>query len=449
MERLRLSVVGIDPVGGTQKFSVPITSNAFNEVEGPIIAGNGYAYLAYTDVPTDGSIYHLMVLRVDGSGNYLSIPIQDFVPPAGNVLGFGSNMITNADTGIVLSWQMQETPVAQYDRTPHSIPGVHGAKPQPRPAGAPAPTAPPTFGMAVITGTSANVISPPAAPGQIAAVVPLVQAQDGSFVGSGEVGSTLNPQTSMIAFDASGNVRWVVPNETPQIATDDGGVIGSHRGLRMIRAGAQWVLSALQVYSWMGNAYTDGPVDQIVPLLLFLAQSYAAVPGGRPGGAPAAGTYVPTLGAVYRSEIAQLAKSDVGDSSRWRETFGTTCNLFVKDVLQDASDATQLSIPYPTRPTYYRFGVIPRVQAFLAADWANPHTNGGCWKPLPAGPDGALPGDVVQRPASRLEGPMGRVTSDLWWRLTAALRITRTRRLQMFRRTGGRRRKCQPSYPER
>ena len=29
-----------------------------------------------------------------------------------------------------------------------------------------------------------------------------------------------------IAFDPAGNVRWVVPNETPQIATADGGVIG-------------------------------------------------------------------------------------------------------------------------------------------------------------------------------------------------------------------------------
>jgi hypothetical protein len=30
----------------------------------------------------------------------------------------------------------------------------------------------------------------------------------------------------MIAFDATGNQRWIVPNEQPQIATADGGVIG-------------------------------------------------------------------------------------------------------------------------------------------------------------------------------------------------------------------------------
>jgi hypothetical protein len=31
----------------------------------------------------------------------------------------------------------------------------------------------------------------------------------------------------------------------------------------------------------------------------------------------------------------------------------------------------------------------------LAADWANPSYNGGCWKPLPAGPNGARPGDII------------------------------------------------------
>src|SRR5262249_6186613 len=32
---------------------------------------------------------------------------------------------------------------------------------------------------------------------------------------------------------------------------------------------------------------------------------------------------------------------------------------------------------------------------FLAADWANPNYNDGCWKPLPGGPSFALPGDVL------------------------------------------------------
>jgi hypothetical protein len=57
-----------------------------------------------------------------------------------------------------------------------------------------------------------------------------LQRQDGSFVGVAFVGDQwanfydLVPY--MVAFDASGAVLWSVPNEEPQIATADGGVIG-------------------------------------------------------------------------------------------------------------------------------------------------------------------------------------------------------------------------------
>lgn len=128
--------------------------------------------------------------------------------------------------------------------------------------------------------------------------------------------------------------------------------------------------------------------------------SYAAAIAGNPG---ASGTYVPTLGSIYRDEIASLAKGYVGDSTDWKEGFPNppvTCNIFVSAVLNQASDQTDLSIPAPTRPTRYRFGPgpfegIPRVDAFLASDWANPSMNGGCWKMRSTGPDGALPGDVI------------------------------------------------------
>jgi hypothetical protein len=46
-------------------------------------------------------------------------------------------------------------------------------------------------------------------------------------VGAVDVGDTYARTRApfMIAFDATGNVRWTAPNEQPQIATDDGGVI--------------------------------------------------------------------------------------------------------------------------------------------------------------------------------------------------------------------------------
>src|SRR5579863_8229208 len=55
----------------------------------------------------------------------------------------------------------------------------------------------------------------------------MLQREDGSFVGTAEItpdGS--NPQYNMVAFNSSGNVLWTVANETPQIATAGGGVIG-------------------------------------------------------------------------------------------------------------------------------------------------------------------------------------------------------------------------------
>lgn len=60
-----------------------------------------------------------------------------------------------------------------------------------------------------------------AAPGQNSAVFPVLQLADGSYVGSA-FGSTNN---YMVAFDASGSVKWTVPGYNPDIATADGGML--------------------------------------------------------------------------------------------------------------------------------------------------------------------------------------------------------------------------------
>lgn len=64
----------------------------------------------------------------------------------------------------------------------------------------------------------------------------------------------------------------------------------------------------------------------------------------------------------------------------------------MKDVLNEAAAG---AIPFPTRPTRYLLWVIPRTDAFLATDWANPNKEDRCWKVVPGGPDEALPGDVL------------------------------------------------------
>ncbi len=85
------------------------------------------------------------------------------------------NVITNADTGIVLTWTGD--------------------------VGSP--------GMAVTTGTSVSVVNYPSGPNG-GPVVPVPQAQDGSFVGLGGDST----QSFMIAFDQSGNMRWSVAGTT-------------------------------------------------------------------------------------------------------------------------------------------------------------------------------------------------------------------------------------------
>jgi len=55
-------------------------------------------------------------------------------------------------------------------------------------------------------------------------IEPVLQVQDGSFVGQYFDDSSL--LYNMVAFDQSGTVRWIVSNEQPLMATDDGGVIG-------------------------------------------------------------------------------------------------------------------------------------------------------------------------------------------------------------------------------
>lgn len=104
------------------------------------------------------------------------------------------------------------------------------------------------------------------------------------------------------------------------------------------------------------------------------------------------------MGAIYRETVAELAKQEVGNSSTWKEgglNPPVTCNIFVRAILDNASDVTALHVPAPTRPPRTKFLVFTRIDAFLAADWANPSKNARCWKVLPGGSDAALAGDVL------------------------------------------------------
>ena len=80
----------------------------------------------------------------------------------------------------------------------------------------------------------------------------------------------------MVAFDASGNVRWTVPNEHPQIATASGGVIGQSGIIYDSSGNAFGQIPDLPSYSWLGYAYQDGPVSQVTASSFNSAASFRA-----------------------------------------------------------------------------------------------------------------------------------------------------------------------------
>lgn len=98
-----------------------------------------------------------------------------------------------------------------------------------------------TYGLATTSGGSlASTISIPTA------MTPVLQAQDSTFVGTNSNG--------MVAFDQSANVKWTLPNDSPQIATADGGVIG-YSGVTYDNQGRATRQIALPTESWTGNGY--------------------------------------------------------------------------------------------------------------------------------------------------------------------------------------------------
>jgi len=261
---LNESVIGIDPTTGTQKFSVPIPMPANAQEScwgGMIVAGDGYAYLPYGWNADYAYLYmtnHVRVLRVNSAGASDVIQIKDWPSEMEEGCMMDIGMITNADQGILLTFSAVPAP-GQY--------------------------------MAITTGASATVISGPAVP--LSDVSPVLQAQDGSFVGI----MWLDGNQYMIAFDATGSVRWTVPNEQPQIATADGGVIGQFGITYDQNGNATGQIGSLPTQSWTGNQYEQGPsLESVVaPLVFEDGASFWPTVGGNPSGSGTAIVQCPCL----------------------------------------------------------------------------------------------------------------------------------------------------------
>jgi hypothetical protein len=317
------SVIGIDPTAGTLKFSVPVPGGT-QEYEGWMIAGDGYFYLAYTFLGFGPNFTnHLRLLRVNSAGASDDIPISDWTSPEVGQWGWPMAMMTNADTGVLVTW---------------------GWGPQPP-------------GMAVTTGTSVSLVNAPQVPNQASEVEPGLQAQDGSFVGGylDEGGNY-----DMVAFDATGNVRWVVPNDTPAIATADGGVIGASGITYDAGGNATGSVGSLPTYSWKG-AYQVGSVDSRVPFfdLALMATSYAAMGWGNLTGNGVSLVHH-TFGLVF-------CGTNTNDDVHCSDTPDVTFSYFPGINDGNYGDAMDLSITYPQWARRIKEQAVESYRAALAS----------------------------------------------------------------------------------
>jgi hypothetical protein len=304
------SVVGIDPKTGQPKFTIaleqsigsgngncgeypPYSSYGLPSVGQPIIAGDGYYYLPCVYIvspsgqntavcyPGDGApgssveIYtghtetHSRVLRVGTDGSAATMAIGDWALDSVTIIDFGcqagceyssgtqpgnvlGTLITNADKGVLYSWAICPMPCtyAQFQLTTVSTDGG--------------------------VSTTPNTIG--AGSGGTSPVQPVLQGQDGTFVGTAADGS-------MVVFDSFGNQKWSVPNYVPRIATADGGVIAqSWDGTTALfdqNGGSIAKVGSLPTYSWKG-AYQIASIDSVIPEfdLAGIATTFAAVPAG-------------------------------------------------------------------------------------------------------------------------------------------------------------------------
>ncbi len=290
------AIIGIAPTTGIQNFSVPLpiplpyysgpgvdcpnsTGDYFFSAStyGIIVAGDGNAYVPYSYLECNGFILtaaHLRLLQLNSGGAFNTLTILDSQPPTmqyENIIAY-VNMITNADTGVLLTWSL-------FFESEDMV-------------------TPTQYGMAITAGTSVTIVSPPVVPGQPTSlstpIAPVLQAEDGSFVGTVQVPLPYpnNPQINMVAFDAAGNFRWMVANETPQIATADGGVIGQS-GTKYDQNGSatgQSGLGADPTPGWLGSvlgttyAAPSGVLKDIAAPSTNYATSFAAFFGGSPSG---------------------------------------------------------------------------------------------------------------------------------------------------------------------
>ena len=228
-------VVGYDPVAETQKFTVPFDVGFDGRLsDTQIIAGDGYFYMPYSLISQCGGnciLHDQRVLWVNSTGAFDDIDIVTWQSTVtGDPYFDHVNLITNADTGVFMTIQTDcyASGVTWLATTVGAAVG--------------------SLGQVVLPNlSSANSCTTPGITAEL-------QAQDGSFVGRMSTPTNFFDLSYMIGFDAAGRIRWSVPNETPMIATADGGVIGKS-GVAYDQNGSAVTRNGnLQIQSWNGYA---------------------------------------------------------------------------------------------------------------------------------------------------------------------------------------------------
>jgi IPT/TIG domain len=249
-----------------------------------IVAGDGYAYVPYLyytsegggtsaygpgscyypDSSNDLTTWHLRLMRVGTAGDSYEITLGDYnSSQSGNntvtVYISGLNIITNADQGVLASWEL-DTTVGDNPTTT-------------------------TFNLATTQGTNVSQ-STMSIPGQAAPVQPILQRQDGNFIGTVGIGPQPGQvtQTNMIGFTPSGGTLFNVPNDTPQIATADNGVIGTSGTTYDQNGNVNGFVPNMPVLSWPSFAYQMAPINQISFMAPQVALSFWGLIDGNPSG---------------------------------------------------------------------------------------------------------------------------------------------------------------------
>ena len=254
----------IDPLTGQQKAQFGLTESG--GVGNLIIAGDGYAYVPFSSFtqsadgcPAFGTVY-LNLARMDTSGNasYIVLGSWDFNGgcQSGTVVSpTAVNLITNADQGVLVSW---ETQIVPYSPAGYGTPSITNY------------VAAVSGGSLIAQGTTSQLVQP------------VLQAQDGSFYGTTYAGGA----GGMIKFDRSGNIQWSVPGDSPQIATADGGVVGASGITYDSQGNATGQVANLPTKGWFGDSYqVAGSLQSIEPVPVNPAESDWAFLGGSPSGA--------------------------------------------------------------------------------------------------------------------------------------------------------------------